>query len=167
MKISTDNFLKDLIYQNEQEQPITNQYKNPNKEFIICLLPSYIFLIAAFFRYCTTLRKSQINNSHNISVSNLKAFVYLMCCSYLANLLLGLFNNSAINLDPKQDKLAFLYIIPIISWYISFKLTNSEVSKKITPACYSQYLFYSLSEIAFVYKLISEPEVNTISFRHF
>ena len=162
MKNSTDDFVEDLIDQTGQPQPILNQYKNPKQEFFICLLPSYIFLIIFLFRYCQILRRNYVNNiSHNISLSSLKVCVVLMSFTYLANLILTFLNISTVNLDPNNVRLAFLYIIPILSWYISYKLTSLETTRKAKPACYNQYLFYSISEVAFVYKLISEPQVCT------
>ena len=141
-------------------------YKDSTLEFLVCLLPSYIFLALALYRLFEIRHFGHTYNQPDLfPLTIIKIIAYAMTMVYGVLWVMSYLNSEAINLSRDNLDLAVLYFFPMAAWYWSYELTNTELKRKLTPMQTNQFLFWSLSIVVSVYKFLKEPEVRKLFIR--
>jgi len=155
MRIITKNYQKNegFIFQETTSQDV--QYKDPWVEFMICLLPSYIFLLISLFR-CLIIKSYRIftNQSHIPYLKTLQVIAYIMSLSYIASFCVAFWRKDLLKINPMDEWMIFLYLPASLAWYLSYKLTVYELQRKLTSAKCNQLLLYIATLSVYIYKLI-------------
>ena len=139
-------------------------YKDPNIEFLVCQLPSFLFLVLALWRfyYIRHFGHSPLQpNLYPLKV--IKYIAYAMIITYVFNWIVCYFDHNAVNISKKDIDLAILYIFPIVAWYLSYELTSTELKRKLEPDPINQFFFWILSIVFSSIKYFKEPKVIILS----
>ena len=140
-----------------EEDPDT---KSLFMEFFLSILPCYVFILMAFYRFYTIRHHGHTSDQPDLyPLKVIQYIAYGMSGIYGWNWLLSYLSASTVNLDKKGVEYAILYGVPVIAWYLSYELTSEELKRKLVPDQMNQFLFWILSIVFSIIKFLAEPNV--------
>jgi len=128
-------------------------------EFGISVLPCYVFILLAFYRFYQIRHHGHSSDQPDLyALKVIQYIAYGMCGIYGFNWLVGYLAPSKVNFDAKGMEYAILYIVPMVAWYLSYELTSEELKRKLLPDQLNQFLFWILSVVFSIVKFLAEPK---------
>lgn len=135
--------------------------KDPVIDFLICLLPSYAFLLLALRRFYKIRYYGHTHDQPDLyPLKVIKFLAYAMTATYGIEWIMTYLNTTALNMSRKHINLALLNFFPMLAWYSSYQLTSDELKRKLAPSQINQFLFWNLSIVFTLFKLFQEPKAS-------
>jgi len=156
--IQSSNDIVNATDASAQEQQL---YKDPSIEFLVCQLPSYLFLILALWRFYSIRHLGHSPAQPDLyQLKVIKYITYAMILTFGINWIMCYLDYTAVNIRLKDVDFAILYLFPMLAWYWSYELTNAELKRKLEPDPINQFFFWILSIVFSAIKYFKEPKVN-------
>ena len=134
-------------------------------QFLVCLLPSYAFLLLALRRFYNIRYLGHTHDQPDLyPLKVIKFLAYAMTLTYGIEWIMTYLDTTALNLSRKHINLAVLNFFPMLAWYWSYELTSRELKRKLAPSQINQFLFWNLSIVFSLFKLFEEPEASIKSY---